>query len=193
MKALKDLHDELVAIYGYQVEVCAALHQWHEYLSGRRRKIPATQMYFGRDIPTRQDSKYQYAPTVAYLINASKKNGINARIHRRGVVALTYAIWEDQYRSKIACECGLANKNEVKSDIFYDLNRYRQAILHAGGVLVGKPKVIHLFKPGDEVLLTDDHMYQIFSHLIDELNRIGKTYYGQDPQLSLDKSLNTSC
>ena len=114
----------------------------------------------------------------------------NRRPYRESVIAFSYALWEDQYRGRIAHECKLANKNKIKSDVFYDLNKYRQAILHSGGRLAAEPKVIRFFNRGEEVLLTDDHMYELFSLLVGELNRLGREYYRQDPQFSLDRPLN---
>ncbi len=194
MQALINLHDELVALNGYEVEVCAALHQWSEFLKNARKRAKnrnkTPRMFFGRGNPNDPSAKFQHVKSFDDLIHASRKNGININTHRRSVVILIHAIWEDQYRQRIAYECELPNKNSIESDVFHDVNKYRQAVLHAGGRLVGEPKVIRLFKPGEEVLLTDEHMYQLFSILVSELNRIGKTYYGQEPGFSLDKPLN---
>ncbi len=189
-----DLHDELVAIYGYYLEISQALIKWcnflkHEVASPNQTHL-GNRMSFGRVNPNDPNASYQYVRTVQYLINASEKNGITSHIHRRSVIALAYAIWEDRYRNRIAKECNLAHKNEMKSDVFYDLNKYRQAILHGNGKLDKEPKVIRFFKKGDVVSLSDNQMNELFSTLIEELNRIGKTYYHRDPQFSLDKPLN---
>ena len=190
MKALINLHSELVTIYGYQTEVCAALHQWNQFLKSAR-KSESQKLWFGRDDPNDPSAQFQYSRTFDYLIDASKRNSKITNTHRKSVVVLVYAVWEDQYRKRIADECGLPHKNQISSDVFYDLNKYRQAILHARGRLVKQPKGIDFFQIGDEVLLTDKHMYELFSLLIAELNRIGETYYGLDPQFSLDKPLNS--
>ncbi|MCY4613337.1 MAG: hypothetical protein OXB94_06935 [Nitrospira sp.] len=192
MQALINLHNELIALYGYQLEISAALGQWNKFLKSLQNRTPNQRIFFGTDDPNTPSAKYQYAQSVAYLIHASEKNGINVNRHRQSVVTLTYAIWEDQYRKRIAYECGLSNKRDIKSDVFQDLNKYRQAILHAGGRLVREPNVIHFFKLGEEVLLTNEHMNELFAILIVELNRIAKTYYRQDPGFSLNKPLNNS-
>ena len=142
MQALTNLCNELVALYGYEVEVCAALHQWSEHLKVVLKHKKTKTMFFGRDDPNDPQAKFQYAKSFDDLIHASRKNGIHVNTHRRSVVILIYAIWEDQYRGRIAYECGLPNKNGIESDVFHDVNKYRQAVLHAGGRLVGEPKVI---------------------------------------------------
>ena len=105
---------------------------------------------------------------------------------------MTYALWEEEYRPEIAIECGLTSKDDVKSDVFHDLNKYRQAILHVSGRLDREPSVIHFFSEGEVVSLTKDHMHDLFSYLISDLNRIGETYYEVNLGLSLDKPLHDS-
>ena len=58
--------------------------------------------------------------------------------------------------------------------------------------MVDSPKVLTFFKKGEQVLLTEDHIYELFSILITEINSIGKTYYKQDPKLTLDVPLNVN-
>ena len=192
MRALFDLHDEVLDMYAHHEETCTALHHWGEILKGFHRgpKNPDSKYFFGKDKATAQDAKFQYSKNIDALIADSSRNGVHASIVRRSVITLTYAIWEDQYRQRIAYECDLKNRNEISSDVFHDLSRYRQAILHAGGRLVDTPKAIKFFKKGDQVLLTHDHIYEIFSIIVEELNRIGEVYYGQNPKLTLDVSLD---
>ena len=189
MKAITDLYEEFVSLYGYYLEVREAVRKWRDFLT-TNMKYRDKRLFFGPGDPNRPNATYQYVRTFAWLIDASDDNGINVSIHRRSVIAFSYALWEDQYRGRIAHECKLANKNKIKSDVFYDLNKYRQAILHSGGRLAAEPKVIRFFNRGEEVLLTDDHMYELFSLLVGELNRLGREYYRQDPQFSLDRPLN---
>ena len=194
MRALFDLHADVLDMYAHHEEVCTALHHWGELLKRfpRAPKNPDPKVFFGKDKPKAQDAKFQYSKNVDALIADSAKNGVHASMLRRSVITLTYSIWEDQYRQLIAYECGLSHKNDIQSDVFHDLSRYRQAILHAGGRLVDTPKAIMFFNKGDQVLLTHDHIYEIFSILVEELNRIGEVYYKQGPRLTLDVSLNAN-
>ena len=192
MKELTHFHDEILDIYGYMVQVGAAIGKWQKLLSAQiasRQTTLRNTMFFGNSDPNTPGAKYQYKRTLRDLIDASSKTGITSVIHRRSVVVLVVASWEDRYRKRIADECGLA-KNDVTSDVFHDLNRYRQAILHASGKLQKEPKALRFFRKGDEVALTDDQMDSIFRNLIDELNRIGTEIYGKNPRFSFDKQLN---
>ena len=119
----------------------------------------------------------------------AKSNGLNVNYLRKSVIALSYAVWEDQYRSRIAHEVGL-KKNEIESDVFYDVNKYRQAILHAGGRLVARTRVFDFFKIGEEVLFTSEQTFEIFSKMILELNTIARRYYERnDTVFRLEYSL----
>lgn len=191
MRELIEFHQEVVDIYGYLVQVNAAIGRWRKFLveSATGPTTLRHTFYFGRGDPNRPRAKYQYKRSFGDLITAADNQGVTSVLHRRSVIVLLVATWEDRYRSRIASECGLA-KNDITSDLFRDLNRYRQAILHAGGKLRDEPLVLSHFAKGDEVSLTSDHMDSIFRMVIDELNRLGTDFYGTDPGFAFDKSLN---
>ena len=191
MDSLLALHEKLMALYAHHTEMEAALAIWNNFLKSQVKGQTTidNQMFFGRDDPTSPDANFHYAKTYRTLIQDSEEIGQNFRLHRNAVVAFTYALWEDEYRNLIAVECGFNEKNAIESVVFQDLNKYRQAVLHVSGRLDREPQVIRYFREGDVVAFTKDQMYDLFSILINELNQIGKTYYKQDPQLALDKSM----
>ena len=194
MKALGVCHAELLDIYGYSVQVGAALGHWHTHLQEVvRGNNPTTQYHkllFGRGDPNRPDAAYQYERTFGSLIAASAKEGITSVIHKRSVVTLLYSAWEDRHRQRIATEVGLESKNNIKSDVFRDLMLYRRAIVHASSKLRDEPKVLRFFGKNEIICLTDEHLDMAFREVVNELNRIGTTYYGCDPCLSFDYPLN---
>lgn len=165
MKELISFHEELVDLYGYMVQVAMAIAVLHEKLNRMVTQSTTTtlqnSMFFGKSNPNDPDAKYQYRRTFGYLIRASEKDGINLVILHRSIIVLAVALWEDHFRKKIAKECGI-EKDDLKSDVFRDLNSYRQAILHGGNRLRKQPKVIRLFKKGDKISLTDEYMDKIF-------------------------------
>ena len=196
MGALKELHERLIELYGYEIEVSLALHVWHENLlswtsrPGLREQLRRNStITFGRGNPNTPDARWQYETTHESLVEASRKNGINAQTLRRAVITIAYSYWEDRYRSMIADECGFAHKNDIQSEVFTDLNKYRQSILHAGGVLQREPSVIRLFSRGDMISLEKDHMHDLFTMMVNGLNQLGETYYGQNLQFAFDKPL----
>ena len=79
---------------------------------------------------------------------------------------------------------------KLESDVFQDVGVYRHAIIHRGNKLQKEPKVFLFFGKGEVVSLTDDHIDIIFRTVVDELNRIGREYYGTDPQFRFDRPMN---
>ena len=124
------------------------------------------------------------------LIAAAEPDGTTVVISRPSAIVFAYALWEDRFRSSIARECGLS-KNELKSDVFRDLNKYRQAILHGGSKLRIEPRVIRAFRKGEELLLKDENMTDIFRASVDELNRIGEVHWRLNPRFDFEKPLNS--
>ena len=53
-------------------------------------------------------------------------------------------------------------------------------------------KILTFFTKGQEVSLTGGQMDKLFTLLIEELNRIGKVYYGSDPGFSFERPLGDS-
>lgn len=194
MDSLLALHEKFIDLYAHHVEMEAAVFNWNQLLKSniKGQTTLESRMFFGQGDPNNPDTNYQYAKTYRILIQESEKDGRHNRLHRNAVVALTYALWEDEYRNLIALECGYDRKNAIESVVFQDLNKYRQAVLHVSGRLDRGPQAIRYFRKDDVVAFTESQIDGLFSILINELNRIGKTYYKKDPQLVLDKPMKAS-
>lgn len=191
MTALNSYFDELVNLYGFVCETGAAAGKWREYLetsvSDSSKTNSQSTIFFGRQNPNDPNAKHQYSRTVGDLITNSQQNGHNQLQTRRMIVAFAYALWEDKYRKEIALECGLPNKNSVMSEVFYDLNMYRQAILHASGRMDRQPKTMIFFNKGEVVEFSEAQIYELFRALIDELNKLSEEYYKQPGNFSIDR------
>ena len=193
MHALRAFHEELIDVYGFYMQVTIALINWRSFLT-KTVSSPTTslqnRMFFGETDPNRTDATYRYVQSYAELLAAAQPDGITTVITRRTAIVFAYALWEDRYRSEIAAECSVS-KNQLQSDVFRDLNKYRQAILHAGNTLCDEPKVLRFFDKGDKLNLSNEHMTDIFRALVDELNRIAEVYYNASSQFDFEKALNS--
>lgn len=182
----------LIDLFEFQLEPSLAIGEWRKFL---QQQLNATgtsldnRVFFGRDAPSEPDARYQVSRKLRELISDAEEGGRNLRLHRNGVITSAYSLWDDQCRVAIAKDCDLA-KNDVRSDVFQDLNKLRQAILHVDSRLDRHLKVMKFFAKGGVVSFTADHLHQLFAMLISELNRLGNAYFGEDPGLSLDKHLN---
>ena len=192
MIGLNRFHDELMIIFASSIETeigFRLLVKWLEEIENDPRVDSSFDVQVGERDPRVATAKYHYEKPLAELIRDSKEGGANVRLHRNGVIALAYALWEEEYRAVIAQECGLSCKNKVQSDAFQDLNKYRQAILHRGARLDRETTVMCFFAKGDSVSFTEDQMHGLFGQLIEELNRIGETYYCQNPGFTFNNLL----
>lgn len=191
MEKLKALHNELMDLFKYYAELEGALSFWHEHLKNTVRDVagPGASYLVSQHDPTEAGATYLYKKTFGDGIRDSAKDGRHAMMHARAVITLAYALWEDKFREQIAVECGFKSRDDIKSGVFGDLNKYRQAILHVGSCLDREPEVAKFFKEGDKVDFTEDQMTELFSVMIEELNRIGKEYYKSDPGFSLEQAL----
>ena len=192
MKALRECHADVIEIYGYGIQVIGALLIWHDFLrkqisSGTKK---SNRMFFGKGDPNLPGAKSQYQRDYGYLLDSSVNNGPLSVTHRRSVVTLLYSDWEHKHRPEIAKELGFEKSQELESDVFQDIGVYRRAILHRGNKLQKDPEVFRFFGKGEGVSLTSDHIDTIFRGVVDELNRIGREYYGTDPQFSFDQPMN---
>lgn len=188
MNALRAYHRELIDIYSFAIEVDAALVIWNAQLvgivGGSNGTTIANTMYFGSGHPNDPASRAYHARTLAYLIEASARDGIYARQLRWSAIVRLYSVWEDHFRQQIAEECGL-QKNDIRGDAHGDLRRFRRAIVHAGGRLEQELTVLRYVTKGDLLELSDDQMVDLFQKLTEELNALGVRHYGADPELKL--------
>lgn len=183
MEELESFRRELTDTYGHYAEVKAAisffreqLDEWYGAHFGQDNPV-----MFGSGDPNGTHASYAYRSTFSELVAGLGPNGRRLAVHSRSVIVLVVALWEASYRGRIADELGLEDKNDLKSEVFRDLNKYRQAILHAGAVLREEPRELRIFRKGEQVILTSEHMDLIFRTIIDELNRMGEEHYGRNP------------
>lgn len=90
--------------------------------------------------------------------------GLDARYLSQMLVALLYGAWEDRYRERVASSLGHPDKNGLKSDLFQDLNKLRQAILHNQGKAtedVEKAKVIQWFRRDEDIFISRERARQL--------------------------------
>ena len=193
MQALQSLYDELVDLYGYQLQMGMSISEWHKLLDGVKKSRPIRmeiRVTFGKDGPNDPNATYDFSARYGRLLDANSPDGHNAQLMRCGVIVLAYSLWEDQYRAKIAVECRLGSKNAVKSEVFRDLNIYRRAAVHARRVVRDQPRVLPFLSKGAALRFTAADMQRLFELLVDELNRLCRDHYRTNVNYSLNRRLN---
>ena len=192
MKELIAFNGRLYDIFGYYVQTEAGLKDWHEKLkqvSSSKNTSLSNRLFIGRGDPNDSDATYQYRSSIGEILENSSEDGKLLNTLRQSIIVMIVASWEDYFRQKMADELHI-EKNDLKSDLFRDLNRCRQGIVHVDGTLDDKLLVLQYFQKGDQLNLTDDHIYEIFEKIIDELNRISKHYYHTESDFTFSQYLN---
>ena len=103
--------------------------------------------------------------------------GLDTRFLSQMLVALLYGAWEDRYRERIALSSGRSEKNALGSDLFQDINKLRQAIVHNQGKAtedVEHAKIIRWFRRGDEIYISRERAQQ----LLDEIDHYVTQLWG---------------
>jgi hypothetical protein len=106
--------------------------------------------------------------------------GLDTRFLSQMLVALLYGAWEDRYRESIASSIGHSKKNALRSDLFQDINKLRQAILHNQGKAtqdVENAKIIRWFRRGEEIFISHERAQQ----LLDEIDHYVTQLCGYQP------------
>jgi hypothetical protein len=87
--------------------------------------------------------------------------GLDARLLGYMMIALLFGYWEDEYRGKFAHALGHANKNDIKADLFGDLCKLRNAVVHNRGIAtqdVEDAKILRWFKRHDQMFISSEHV-----------------------------------
>jgi hypothetical protein len=87
--------------------------------------------------------------------------GLDARLLGYMMVALLFGYWEDEYREKFALALGYTNKNDIKDDLFGDLCKLRNAVIHNRGIAtkeVENAKILRWFKRQEQMFISSEHV-----------------------------------
>ncbi|MEO1494363.1 MAG: hypothetical protein AAFV19_19625 [Pseudomonadota bacterium] len=67
---------------------------------------------------------------TAYVLQSLEKDGLFSSLSAHGLIVLTYALWDERYRSLIAKELGEKEKNAINCDVMGDVRTIRKWIVH---------------------------------------------------------------
>lgn len=130
--------------------------------------------YFSNGDPNNNKTCVLHAATQREVIERNKENGLNYKTIANLCIVLIYQYWEDHFRKLIAEESGM-NKDDLKVDIFRDLNSIRQSIIHHKGIAVDKikkAKILRFFNAGDEIIFSKKEFDMVIAHIKFALNAL---------------------
>ena len=187
---LTNLKDDLERLYGEDRVAAFATttgrKQVEDWLKKGETKIN-NRLSFGQGDPNEPAAVASYSVTFAELLVRFDPASQQAKAARARLLVFAYTLWENVYRPAISKECG---GEDVCSDAFGDLRRYRNAILHHKGKLHTETTTLTVFGKGDPIEPTVDQLREVFKRLVAGLNDIGLRYYGEDPCFEWGRKLN---
>ena len=123
-------------------------------------------IYFG-DGPPATCENVAHATTIGDRIGRNACDGENCTFVSNMAVVSIYGYWEDHFRAEIAKALG-KEKNQVASDIFGDIRRLRQSIVHHRGIAlkdVESCKVLQWFSENDQIFLSETMYIQMLAEI----------------------------
>lgn len=72
----------------------------------------------------------------------------------------------------------VAWRNGIQSPVFGDLNKYRQAIAHAGGLLDKRTEVFSFVEVGSAITLNEEQLVDLIEMLVNEVKQIATVHFG---------------
>lgn len=111
-------------------------------------------------------------------ITKNRENGNYQRIIAGNTISMFYNIWEDKFRLEIAKMKSL-NKNDIKSNIFKELNYIRQSITHNNfnpSSRLNKLEKLSFVGNSNLLKLTSLEVYKIKELLLKEIKDLKNKY-----------------
>ena len=131
-------------------------------------------IHFGNGDPNDPSAKIHLSVNIREFKNNIKPGGRDSILITNLCIVSIYQLWEDHYREKIAKAKGL-KKSELKSDIFGDLNRIRQAIIHHNNKKISefsKIKILNYMKEREQVFFKREEFDELIVKIKGELKKL---------------------
>lgn len=134
-----------------------------EWLAAQPREPenPDPRVYVGPDPPGQSTSFILGAWRFSEIRAACAADGqVRKQLGQQWLVT-THALWEEEYRARIAATLGGA-KNDLGNSLFGDINKMRNDIVHHRGIASrgksGRCEVLRWFEDGDVMNITSRHI-----------------------------------
>lgn len=89
------------------------------------------------------------------------------------IIIYLFHLWEEKYREKLILPNGKSAAQN--SDLMGDLRLIRNCIIHnkrIGNESIERCKILHWFSKGDKIVITQDHIYELWKRLFQEYFQI---------------------
>lgn len=197
--ALKSILDRYISIlhdlYGFYTDMTQGFKFYREHLlkslllqSGGLSSI-SSDVIVSNSTPDDPNALILNESSINDICERNQAEGANFARARDHVLTMIMEHWNHDIRHAIANLLGYKNSDEVNADIFGDVNKIRNDILHSRGKANKSTKgIIVKFQEGDRIVVTQEIFDTIFTEIFNYFNKLsleitGKTMY-------LDRSLH---
>ena len=164
--------------------------------SSRRLNIPISQLdkaslTYTTGAPTDPTAIITHECTQGELKDRLKKGGLNENLVGQFCIVMAYEYWE-QIRGDIA-DILQVKRDDIKSDIFGDIRRFRHDIVHNIGMATSghseKTVILKWFKDGVPIIIDNKNLDTIIGEIINYFNHLIQDNTGQIPYTDNSLSL----
>ena len=137
-------------------------------------QLDAASYLYGDGDPNLPGTKVLIKGTQGAVKVRNTKNGPNAAFLARMLIVAVYQLWDEHYRAQFAAVAG-KDASAVKSDLFGDLRRYRQSVVHNRSAAisdVSKNHVLTWFTPGQVISPTVAQMQALIGLIATEVEAL---------------------
>jgi len=172
---VEKLRGELVAHQNGIIERCKVSEEFMDQQSAEHQ--------FGAD--NNDPGKFLHRRTQGEFKQHTSPTGFDGRLLGYMAITLLYSSWEEEFRQKLALALGHPKKDDLKHDLFGDLGKLRNAILHNNGIAtakVGNAKILRWFREGEQIFISNTNVDDLFTHIDSFLEELCGIKESQTPE-----------
>lgn len=181
--------EDVPRLYALASETSVVFHAARTAYSQHLQDFPDATVFIGDTGPDEEGARYQHRAPLRDVAQRWAPNGMIETQVRNATIVFLCSYWEDRYRAEIASAAGLKSKNDLRSEVFHDINKLRQGIIHAGAKLDRKLTTINHISIGDKINFSGKEFRALFEAVFEELNNIARNVCGDHLGLSVDTAM----
>lgn len=196
---LKSILDRYIGIlhdlYGFYVDITQGFRLYRKNILNMLLAQPngmttmSSEMIISNSSPDNPNALILNVSSISSICERNQDEGVNVALAREHVLTMVLEHWNHDIRPAIANVLGYNDSNDVKADIFGDVNKIRNDILHSRGKANKSVNgVIIKFQKGDRIVIDQVMFDKIFTEIFNYFNKLSLEATGQI--MYLDRSLH---
>lgn len=197
--ALKSIFDRYVDIlhdlYGFYIDMTQGFRFYREHLlknlllESKSLSTKSSNVIVSNSSPDDPDALILNVSSINTICERNQTEGTNVARARDHILTMILEHLNHDIRHAIANLLGCKESNDITADIFGDVNKIRNDILHSRGKADRSTKgIIIKFQKGDRIVITQEIFDTIFTEIFNYFNKLSLEVTGKI--MYLDRSLH---